>query len=135
MTDSRKAENQLSSLATELNPIALDCGAILSKDTKKLLGYQLSNGNFVYIRSELSDTKNLVLMIDPDLGLEKIKELPGIDPADVDDEEKFHSNMTGYPKKKHNGENPITYAYKATVHGLDNFKKILLALSKLPAKE
>lgn len=135
MTNSNNSDKQFSSLATELNSIALDCGASVSKDTKKLLGYRLGNGNFVYIRSELSDTKKLVLMIDPDLGLEKIKELPGINPADVDDEEKFHSNMTGYPKKKHNGENPITYAYKATVHGLDNFKKVLLALSKLPAKE
>lgn len=121
----------LSDFAKELNPVALDCGASLLKDTKYLIGYRLSNKMPIYIQTRGNDTKNLLLMLDPELGFETIKNLPGIAPEDVDPEEKFHSNMTGFPMKKHNGKTEITYAIRATVRGLDNLKKVLLALSEI----
>lgn len=124
-TRSENSESDVVALMTEF----VDAGYAEIKNIDKVAGYKASNGQVVYLVKTTSNLNRINLMVNPGVSPEMLRGLDGVDA--VSSEHKFHSNMSGFPKRINMGKTPTAYGWQVTLDSLQALPKFLKAFGQV----
>ena len=76
-----------------------------------------------------SSLNRITLMVNPNFPPEMLRGLDGADA--VSSEHRFHSNMSGFPKRINKGEKPTAYGWQVTLDSLQALPRFLKAFGQV----
>jgi len=84
-------------------------GYSLTRTTAKLSEFQSPSGQTIYVVKTTSRLNNINLMVHPSHQPDVLRRLDGV--GFVSDEHRFHSNMTGFPRRINKGETETAFGW------------------------
>jgi len=107
----------------------------LFKDNKRIKGFETKSGERVYLKTssepETKPVHKSPLVVHPKI-LDKKDQVLRIGEVSVDWSSLIHnSNLKGFSKKSHTGEDQIEYGYAVDIHTLKGLKALLSVLDPL----
>lgn len=123
-----KSDNSNSDLLTLMNEF-LDAGYFETKNIDKVAGYEAPTGEIIYLVKTASSLNRITLMVNPNFPPEILRGLDGT--GAVSNEHRFHSNMSGFPKRINKGETPTAYGWQVTLDSQQALPKFLKAFSQI----
>jgi len=100
-----------------------------TKETKKVTEFATPHGQTIYLVKTTSRLNGINLMVHPDVSPSALKRLPGV--SSVSPEHRFHSNMTRFPKRIHNGETETAYGWQVSIDTLGGIPPFLAGFDTL----
>ena len=126
-----KSDNSDSDVLTLMNKFT-DAGYTETKNIDKVAGYKGPNGEVVYLVKTSSSLNRITLMVNPNFSLEMLRELGGADAVNaVDSEHRFHSNLSGFPKRINKGKTPTAYGWQVRLDSLQALPRFLKAFGQV----
>ena len=122
---SDKNESDVLTLMSEF----IDGGYAETKNIDKVAGYKAPSGDVIYLVKTTSSLNKITLMVNPKFPQEMLRALDGVD--EVSSEHKFHSNMSGFPKRINKGETQTAYGWQVTLGSLQALPKFLKAFGQV----
>jgi predicted ATPase len=105
----------------------------LTRDTVKLDEYKApTTGQFLYLYKDRDLSSSVQIVIHPGLDIEPYLAVPGVlcpNPAEF----RHGSNMREFPKRKHRGENEISYGRPLEINSLQALRRFLEVFDTLTA--
>jgi hypothetical protein len=112
------APDDLSDILAEF----LRAGYKATKQTMKVAEFQSPNGQTLYLVKTTSNLNSMHLMVHPDCDSERLRNMDGV--ATVSHTYRFHSNMSGFPKRINNGKTKTAFGWQVSIDspvGLSRF--------------
>lgn len=106
----------------------LAAGYKLGKETKKLSAFESPNGQVLYLDKLHSNLNDIRLLVHPRHERETLARMD--DEAAISAEHRFHSNMSGFPKRINRGKTPTSYGWQVRI---ETSKALSRFLSNLTA--
>ena len=123
-----KSDNSESDVLTLMNEF-IDAGYTETKNIDKVAGYKGPSGEVIYLVKTTSSLNRITLIVNPNFPPEMLRGLDGADA--VSSEHRFHSNMSGFPKRINKGETPTAYGWQVTLDSLQALPRFLKAFGQV----
>lgn len=123
-----KSEKSEADVITLMNEFA-NANYVETKNIDYVAGYKAPSGQVVYLVKTTSTLNRINVMVNPGFSPEMLRKLEGVDA--VSSEHKFHSNMSGFPKRINKGKTPTAYGWQVTLDSLQALPKFLKAFSQV----
>ncbi|MFM0140435.1 hypothetical protein [Caballeronia grimmiae] len=104
-------------------------GCRQTKETKKVTEFATPRGQTVYLVKTTSRLNGINVMVHPNVSPSVLTRLPGV--SSVSPQHRFHSNMTRFPKRIHNGETKTAYGWQVSIDTLGGISSFLGAFDTL----
>ncbi|WP_034641269.1 hypothetical protein [Chitinilyticum aquatile] len=102
---------------------AIKYGYTLKKMTKKIVEFSSPAGQIIYLIRTNSSINNIKAMVHPAFEKSELSKFDGIE--SISDDYRYHSNMTGFPKKKHKGETETAYGWQIELRSFNGLAQFL----------
>lgn len=123
-----KSEKSETDVITIMNEFT-NANYVETKNIDYVAGYKAPSGQVVYLVKTTSSLNRINVMVNPGFSPEMLRELEGVDT--VSSEHKFHSNMSGFPKRINKGKTPTAYGWQVTLDSLQALPKFLKAFGQV----
>jgi len=98
---------------TAVHAAARNAGYKPGKETKKLSAFEAPNGQVVYLDKLYTKLNDIRILVHPRHERETLVRLD--EAATVSSEHRFHSNMSGFPKRINRGKTPTSYGWQIRI--------------------
>lgn len=100
-------------------------GYLLTRTTAKLSEFQSPSGQTIYVVKTTSRLNNINLMVHPSHMPDVLRRMDGVN--SVSNEHRFHSNMTGFPRRINKGKTKTAYGWQLSIETLADLSRFLTA--------
>lgn len=106
-------------------------GYRMTRTTAKLSEFQSPSGQTIYVVKTTSKLNNINLMVHPSHQPDVLRSIDGV--GSVSHEHRFHSNMTGFPRRINKGETETAFGWQVRIEMLADLPRFLTAFNLLGA--
>lgn len=109
--------------------LVMKSGYSVVNESKKLAAFCSPSGKLIYVVKGGATQNNIKVMVHPSLNAESLRHLTAVD--SVENEYRFHSNMTRFPKRINNGKTETPYGWQVSIGTLGGLESFLEAFNAL----